>query len=469
MRSLVKSFLTLLLSFSIASCEHDSPIVPDTRVALEGVITIDFPPGTLNREHVKITKVDDADIKYIFDETAALFNVGNILSYQIRVDMGQSLPDTDEIVATFSLPSNFLGSIRADYGVELFALAYQDGGDEILDLFDILQSAHTDDGRTLIAKLPTWAFTNKRNAGQTFEAIFMIASTPGDNSSGRVNRPSDGDECKAGQISCPLGSVASCSENRSSRFGIRTDPVTGKLASVHWGTDFAVALGTKIHSASDGVIEKIWTQKDLGGAVTGYGLYVVLRHLNGSATLYAHLSQTKVVEGQVVRANQLLALSGNSGKSTGPHLHFEYVPNGKIIQSKGRIDPIPCISSGNAMGSITVRDNGTSADDAFAIYLEGIFIGRTEVGQSNSLALSNLRSGEKQLKVKCTIAPDDMGTYEILFDDGILFADGASSKSGILPQGGTVEWTIVIPKDTKGGRLSSANRPTPQPNAYIEK
>lgn len=112
-------------------------------------------------------------------------------------------------------------------------------------------------------------------------------------------------------------------ENRvTSEFGKRIDPITGKRKA-HTGIDMVVPTGTPIRAA-------------LGGTVTvskynvgGYGYYVMIDHGNGLATLYGHCSKPLARVGQTVQAGDIIALSGSTGRSTGPHLHFELRVNGE--------------------------------------------------------------------------------------------------------------------------------------------
>ena len=107
----------------------------------------------------------------------------------------------------------------------------------------------------------------------------------------------------------------------TSEFGGRIDPITGKRDG-HTGMDLAVPAGTPVRAA-------------LGGTVTtatyhsSYGYYVMVDHGNGLATLYAHNSRLMVKVGQTVEVGTVVSLSGSTGRSTGPHLHFEVRVNGQ--------------------------------------------------------------------------------------------------------------------------------------------
>ena len=110
----------------------------------------------------------------------------------------------------------------------------------------------------------------------------------------------------------------------SSTFGKRRHPVTGK-PSFHGGIDIAVHEGTWVGAAADGVVT---VAGDTGGH---YGRAVFISHQNGYETQYGHLSKIFVRPGQRVKARKLIAKSGSTGRSTGPHLHFTVKKNGKAI------------------------------------------------------------------------------------------------------------------------------------------
>lgn len=106
----------------------------------------------------------------------------------------------------------------------------------------------------------------------------------------------------------------------TSKFGIRVDPVTGKINSFHNGVDFRASIGTKLYAVADG---KVVVSKANGGNVnTGYGYYQVIQH-DGFYVLYGHMRALHMLVGQTVKAGDIVGYSGNTGKSTGAHLHFE--------------------------------------------------------------------------------------------------------------------------------------------------
>ena len=109
----------------------------------------------------------------------------------------------------------------------------------------------------------------------------------------------------------------------SSRFGKRNDPFTGKR-EFHKGLDFAGKKGSDVVAVGDGVIS--WS-----GKRSGYGNLVEINHGNGYATRYGHNQRNLVEVGDAVKKGELIALMGSSGRSTGPHVHFEVLHNGKAV------------------------------------------------------------------------------------------------------------------------------------------
>jgi murein DD-endopeptidase MepM/ murein hydrolase activator NlpD len=111
----------------------------------------------------------------------------------------------------------------------------------------------------------------------------------------------------------------------SSGFGMRRHPILG-YTKMHRGTDFAAPTGTKIYAAGDGVVE-------LAGRKGGYGKYVRIRHANGYKTAYAHMSRygRNIKNGARVRQGQVIGYVGTTGRSTGPHLHYEVHHHGKHV------------------------------------------------------------------------------------------------------------------------------------------
>ena len=109
----------------------------------------------------------------------------------------------------------------------------------------------------------------------------------------------------------------------SSRFGRRTDPFSGKLAW-HEGVDFAGKDGSDIVATAAGVVT-------YAGKRSGYGRLVEINHGNGISTRYGHAKEVLVKVGDIVRTGDVVARMGSSGRSTGPHVHYEVLKNGRQV------------------------------------------------------------------------------------------------------------------------------------------
>lgn len=116
----------------------------------------------------------------------------------------------------------------------------------------------------------------------------------------------------------------------TSRYGPR-------WGSMHEGTDIAVPVGTPLYASADGVVVR--SVGDQLNSRTGWGNYVKVKHANENHTLLGHLNSVSVREGEEVKQGQLLGYSGNSGNSTGPHLHFEFYLGG--ADGSFRVDSYP--------------------------------------------------------------------------------------------------------------------------------
>ncbi len=113
-------------------------------------------------------------------------------------------------------------------------------------------------------------------------------------------------------------------KNTPSGYGYRFHPIL-KIRKFHYGIDFGAPLGTEIYATADGVV--IAANK----SVIGYGNKVVLKHNNDYETLYAHMLAIRVNIGEEVKQGQVIGYVGNSGMSTGPHLHYEVHKEGKKV------------------------------------------------------------------------------------------------------------------------------------------
>lgn len=121
-------------------------------------------------------------------------------------------------------------------------------------------------------------------------------------------------------------SIWPCKGWNSRGYGMKFDPFTG-YKRMHRGIDIANNTGSPIITTADGKIEKVGTNSDMGK-------YVVVNHGYGFKTRYGHLSKIEVKRGQKVNRGDIIALMGSTGYSTGPHLHYEVIRNGKFLDPR---------------------------------------------------------------------------------------------------------------------------------------
>lgn len=132
--------------------------------------------------------------------------------------------------------------------------------------------------------------------------------------------------------------------NFSSYFGVRSDPFRHS-AAMHAGVDIPGATGTPIYATADGVVER-------AGRAGGYGNLVELNHGRGIQTRYGHLSQILVAEGARVKRGDLIARMGSTGRSTGPHLHYEVRLDGRAV------NPIPFLETADVRYAVNRTAEG---------------------------------------------------------------------------------------------------------------
>ena len=148
---------------------------------------------------------------------------------------------------------------------------------------------------------------------------------------------------EVGRLAKRAGNMASCvpiippvnpdkkKYHLSSRFGGRIDPKYHRPA-FHHGLDFAAAVGYPVYATGDGVVESV------NFSVAGYGNQIIIDHGFGYKTRYAHLSFVNVAEGMAVKRGENIGNVGNSGKSTGPHLHYEVIYKGRPTNPMNYMD-----------------------------------------------------------------------------------------------------------------------------------
>ena len=110
----------------------------------------------------------------------------------------------------------------------------------------------------------------------------------------------------------------------TSGFGYRANPFDSESAELHPGVDLKGATGDPVHVTADGKV--VFT-----GRKSGYGNCIIVQHKNDFQTLYGHLSRINVDDGQQVKTGDIIGKVGSTGRTTGPHLHYEVRKNGKPI------------------------------------------------------------------------------------------------------------------------------------------
>jgi murein DD-endopeptidase MepM/ murein hydrolase activator NlpD len=113
-------------------------------------------------------------------------------------------------------------------------------------------------------------------------------------------------------------------KSTASGWGFRYHPIY-KIKQFHYGMDFTASIGTKVYATGDGIVKDV---QSIGG---GYGNFIMIDHDFGYSTLYAHLSKFNVKRGEHVKRGSVIGFVGNSGTSTGPHVHYEVHKNGAPV------------------------------------------------------------------------------------------------------------------------------------------
>jgi murein DD-endopeptidase MepM/ murein hydrolase activator NlpD len=146
-----------------------------------------------------------------------------------------------------------------------------------------------------------------------------------------------------GSASIPMLVPVTSSRTMSSNFGMRVHPVLGGFR-MHKGVDLPASTGTPIHATADGVIGRA----DWFG---GYGLCVEIEHGANLETRYGHMSRIAVAEGQHVHKGDVIGYVGTTGRSTGPHLHYEVRIGGEAV------NPVPYLQIAEANSGVMLASN----------------------------------------------------------------------------------------------------------------
>lgn len=230
-------------------------------------------------------------------ETVQVRAIGEIDTslYLSALEAGVSPRVLSQMVQIFSYDVDFQREIRKGDRFEIFyERQYNDLGQPVRD------------GRVIAASMTL--------RGQEMKYYFY---TPSDDEEGDYFNAL-GQSVRKALLRTPIDGA-----RLSSNFGMRRHPILG-YSRMHTGVDFAAPTGTPIFAAGDGVVT-------FSGTRGGYGLFVMIRHNSTYTTAYAHMSRIAVSQGQRVRQGQTIGFVGSTGRSTGPHLHYEVLVNGQHI------------------------------------------------------------------------------------------------------------------------------------------
>ena len=184
------------------------------------------------------------------------------------------------------------------------------------DSFQIMYEVFVDDNKKII-ETGEILFANLKLSGENNSLYFF------DKKGSEGHYDKSGKSVKKALMKTPINGA-----KLSSPFGMRKHPIDG-FNKMHRGTDFAAPLGTPIMASGDGIVKK-------AGWCGGGGNCIVIRHNSTYTTVYAHMSKfaKSIRSGVRVRQGQTIGYVGSTGKSTGPHLHYEVIVNGKKINSQ---------------------------------------------------------------------------------------------------------------------------------------
>lgn len=412
-------------------------------VSVDRLATVTFPQGSLNGADVTVKRQQSTEYAADFTETALLFGEVVQAPYQVSIDVEGDQPATD-VGVSFTIPASVQALAPPGSELRIFYLLFQTSDMEAHRTVEVLPDRFPVTSTHAEVVLGPEAFAGEETDYEVHRAVLYVGFTPTASAASPLLGPVRSlavaaDECEGASLDYPVDPKTPV----SSPFGLRTHPITGKWGG-HGGVDFAAGDKTPVKAMADGVVESFTYQYNQK-TKTGWGWHVVLKHDDGSRSLYAHLTdKSAVAKGTRVQAGEQIALSGASGGAKGAHLHVEYAPNGKIYDKPSKVNALTCMGL-QTTGSVSVRDNGSAADDAFHVFLNGTKVCETSIGGSNNCSLGRLRTGNYTLGLLCVVAPDNLGTYEISLSNGLKFADGSTSKSDTMDEGEHIDFPLVAP------------------------
>ena len=258
-----------------------------------------------NKERVLLTRNEGENI---FNQEIILTKLNKDIVYQENMIL-QSLYKS---ASDKKIPANTIIEFARIYG---FQVDFQRDIRK-KDRFQIMYEVFKDENKKVI-ETGNILFANLILSGQNNSLYFFDK----EGSIGHYDK--NGKSIKKALMKTPINGA-----RLSSPFGMRKHPIDG-FNKMHRGTDFAAPMGTPIMASGDGVVKK-------AGWCGGGGNCVVIRHNSTYQTIYAHMSKFAkgIKSGVRVKQSQIIGYVGSTGKSTGPHLHYEVVVNGKKVNSQ---------------------------------------------------------------------------------------------------------------------------------------
>jgi len=403
-------------------------------VGLTDVVNLDFVSDSFAEPtFVKVTVTTDTDD--LFEESLKMFGPESRLDYQVCIEMDNPLV-VDKIDVRFDSAASLLNGVDGLANIEAFALVKNGMACAVtpVDMYTLINGAAMDEPKQkTFFKLPSWAF-NKDSADQKYKTCVSLATTLGDTPNAHSVPPG---KCGGVSLTCPV--QGGCNVLTAFKVPDGTPNVSG-----HFGVDYATATESLVFAAAKGTV--------LFSGEGMFGKTVILKHTDGSTTLYAPLYSSSVTAGAQLLAGQQLGVAGVAGSCSEPYMHFQYAPTGMLFKSKDLIDPDPCVEMLFGEGSISVQDSGlpaVPADDVFQVALNGLSIGLTKTGAATDLhthlSASNLIKQDLSLAVYVISADEAPGTWKVRLYDGLEFTDGTTLKTGSGPVGTQLEYEIVFP------------------------
>lgn len=445
-------------------------------VELTDVGSVDFAPNSFTQPTlVALEKTSEPASAQLYTETTVIFDASARANFEFRVNVGGVQPALPATV-TLAVPPDYLATLTDQQEIRVFAEHFSQGPNSAMRNVEMLPERFASIATSVTVSVEPWFFTTKMTPDGTYEAVLTVGATAAPlappatpvlqnrasapeavvalSPDAEVSYPSfsdimslqaaaAADTCAGETLSNPIDPPMAS----NSPFGPR--PGVG-ASDYHYGTDYPAPTGTPVLAMADGTVA-IPPESPIG---TGWGRHIVLKHkqdpnqiTHSGITVYAHLESWSVANGAFVTKGTVIGISDSTGGVTGPHLHVEYAPNCQVFNNCTKQNVESCIGA-QAKGSITVSDNGSIADDAFNVSINGVSICSTQIGAANTCAIGALNPGVASLTLTVTIAPDNAGTFLIVLGDGLTFSDGSASRSGSLPQGASASYSITIPSAT---------------------